>query len=160
MPRELYRIPGVSSGMRSLVIVAVVLGCGGPPPPKPPPKELSADRAADLAGKWVTDDEMDWGYTMTITPDGVIDVWIDRGKMGRCEQKGTMTPVGNRTFRVIYTRGECNPQAVNVPIEITIFSFTGTSLTIVVANQKRTYDRAPDADHDKDHGELPAAQLR
>ena len=63
--------------------------------------------------------------------------------MGRCEQKGTIQPSSPRVFRVTYTRGECNPQAVNIPIDMTISSFTGDTLTLVVGDQSRTYQRAP-----------------
>jgi hypothetical protein len=125
-----------------LALVALLVACGGPPAHKPPPAELPADKVADLAGRWVTNDEMDWGYAMTIDGNGVIDVWIDRGKMGRCEQKGTIAAQASRVFRVTYTKGECNPQAVNVPIDMKVTSFTGESLTVSVADQSRTYQRA------------------
>jgi hypothetical protein len=105
--------------------------------------ELPAEKVADVAGVWVTSDDMDWGYKMTIAAPATIDVWIDRNKLGRCEQKGTIQPRSPRVFRVTYTRGECNPQAVNVPIDMSIESFTGDKLTLDVAGQKRTYSRAP-----------------
>ena len=125
--------------------VVVVASCSKPPPPKPPPAERAADTVADIAGRWVANDEMDWGYSMTIEPAGVIDVWIDRGKLGRCEQKGSIERgAASRTFRIIYPRGECNPEAVNVPIELTVRSFTGDALAIAVADQTRTYQRAPE----------------
>ena len=127
-----------------LALVVALGACGSPPPPKPPPAERAADTVADIAGRWVAQDDMDWGYSMTIEPGGVIDVWIDRGKMGRCEQKGTIEKsAAARTFRVLYTRGECNPQAVNIPLDMTIKSFTGDALVVVVADQSRTYQRAP-----------------
>ena len=125
------------------VALAVLVACSKPPPAAPKTTELPADAVGDIAGRWAANDDLDWGYTMTIEPKGVIDVWIDRGKMGRCEQKGTITPAGNRVFRVTYSRGECNPEAVGVPIELTIASFTGESLTIVVGDQRRTYARTP-----------------
>lgn len=130
-----------------LIPVAVVVGlvgCGGAPAKKAPPKELPVERIADLAGRWVTSDEMDWSYEMTIIPKGDIDVWIDRGKMGRCEQKGTIVALADKMVRVIYTRGECNPQAVRVPIDMHVTSFTGDSLTVEVMGQSRTYARASD----------------
>ena len=124
-------------------VVAVLPACGGAPARKPPPAELPAEKVADVAGVWVTSDEMDWGYKMTIATPSTIDVWIDRNKMGRCEQKGTIQPSSPRVFRVTYTRGECNPQAVNIPIDMSITSFTGDTLTLSVGDQKRTYKRAP-----------------
>lgn len=134
--------------MRPVWLLLLTAACGSKPPPKAPAQELPADKVADIAGRWATSDEMDTGYTMTIEAPGKIDVWIDRGKAGRCEQVGTIAPAGSsRVFRVTYTRGECNPEAVNIPIEMTIASFTGDFITVVVANQKRTYSRAvvPDA---------------
>ncbi|HEY5924226.1 MAG TPA: hypothetical protein VIV11_21260 [Kofleriaceae bacterium] len=132
--------------MRVAWIVAVLFACSKPPTTKQPPAERAADRVVDIAGRWVASDDMDWGYSMTIEPSGVIEVWIDRGKAGRCEEKGTLEPAGSRTFKLTYTRGECNPQAVNVPMDLKIGSFTGNTLTIVVANETRTYERAPDAE--------------
>jgi hypothetical protein len=88
---------------------------------------------------------MDIGYAMTIDEAGGIDVWIDRGKMGRCEQKGTIAAAGSRTFRVVYKIGECVPQSAGVPLDMKVPSFTGESLTVVVGEQSRTYQRAPDA---------------
>lgn len=125
------------------VLLAAVVACSKPPPAAPRPQERSAETVADIAGRWAANDELDWGYIMTIEAGGVIDVWIDRGKMGRCEQKGTISPAGSRVFRVTYTRGECNPQAVGVPLEMNVASFTGDALTIVVGDQRRTYTRAP-----------------
>jgi hypothetical protein len=127
-----------------LAVVGGLVGCGGAQAKKAPPKELPVDRISDLAGRWVSSDEMDWSYDMTIDTQGGIDVWIDRGKMGRCEQKGTIIALSDRLVRIIYTRGECNPQAVRVPIDMRVTSFTGESLTVEVANQARTYQRAAD----------------
>ena len=142
--------------MRPLLLALVLTSCAKPPPPKPPPAQLAADAVADLAGRWVASDDLDWGYSMTIAPTGEIDVWIDRGKMGRCEQKGTIVAQGNRTFRVTYSRGECNPRAVNTPLALMVTSFTGEALTVVVADQSRTYQRADE----EQHGRLPATQLQ
>jgi hypothetical protein len=129
--------------MRHIWLIGVLAACGGSPKRAAAPVEMPAEKVADVAGTWVTSDEMDWGYKMTISPPSTIDVWIDRGKMGRCEQKGTLEATSPRVFRVVYTRGECNPQAVNVPIDMSVASFTGQNLTIVVGDQKRTYARAP-----------------
>jgi hypothetical protein len=126
------------------VLLVTLVACGHAPPKKPAATEMAADKPADIAGRWVTNDELDWGYSMTIEASGVIDVWIDRGKMGRCEQKGTIKPAGqSRVFQVVYTRGDCNKQAVGVPMELTVESFTGEVLTVSVADQKRTYTKAP-----------------
>ena len=128
------------------LVVGVLVGCGGAQSKKAPPKELPVDRISDLAGRWVSSDDMDWSYDMRIDAQGGIDVWIDRGKMGRCEQKGTIIALSDRLVRIIYTLGECNPQAVRVPIDMRVTSFTGETLTVEVANQARTYQRASDDD--------------
>jgi hypothetical protein len=128
-----------------LAFVVLLVACGTPPVRKTPPKELPADSLRDVAGRWVTSDDMDIGYAMTIDEAGGIDVWIDRGKMGRCEQKGTIAAAGSRTFRVVYKIGECVPQSAGVPLDMKVPSFTGESLTVVVGEQSRTYQRAPDA---------------
>jgi hypothetical protein len=130
--------------MRAIWPCVALAACGGTSKKVQGPVEMPAEKVADVAGTWVTSDEMDWGYKMTITAPSTIDVWIDRGKMGRCEQKGTMAPSSPRVFRVVYSRGECNPQAVNIPIDMSVASFTGGRLTIVVGDQKRTYTRAPE----------------
>ncbi len=127
--------------MRRFWLLMALAACGGGQKKQQGPVELSAEKVADLAGTWVASDDMDWGYKMTIAAPSTIDVWIDRGKMGRCEQKGTMKPSSPRVFQVTYTRGECNPQAVGIPIDMSIASFTGTSLTVVVGDQKRVYSR-------------------
>jgi hypothetical protein len=121
--------------------VLVLVGCGGAPKAQKSRVELAAEQVADFAGTWFAADDMDWGYKMTISAPATIDVWIDRGKMGRCEQKGSLKPTSPRVFAVTYTRGECNPEAVNIPISMSIASFTGDSLTIVVGDVKRTYTR-------------------
>jgi len=144
--------------MRQLLWVVVGLaGCGGAPPKKEAPKELPVDRIGDLAGRWVSSNDMDELYEMTIDAKGGIDVWIDRGKMGRCEQRGTIVALADKLVRVIYTKGECNPQAVRVPIDMSVTSFTGDSLTVEVANQSRTYQRAAD---DQAGGQRPSVQLQ
>jgi len=127
--------------MRRIWPLVALAACGGSQKQQQGPVELPATQVADLAGTWVASDDMDWGYKMTISAPATIDVWIDRGKMGRCEQKGTMKPSSPRVFQVTYTRGECNPQAVNIPLDMSVASFTGTSLTVVVGDQKRTYTR-------------------
>ena len=129
--------------MRRIWPLVALAACGGGQKKQQAAAELPAEKVGDVAGTWVASDDMDWGYKMTITAPSTIDVWIDRNKLGRCEQKGTIAASSPRVFRVTYTRGECNPQAVNVPIDMSIASFTGGQLTVVVGDQKRTYQRSP-----------------
>ncbi len=97
-------------------LLAVLVACSKPPPPKPPPAERAADQVADIAGRWVTSDAMDNSYSMTIEASGVIDVWIDRGKIGRCQQKGTIAPAGAKKFGSGYRRELCKiSNAANRP---------------------------------------------
>jgi hypothetical protein len=139
---------------------SLLMACSSPPPPKAPPAERAANQVADIAGRWVTSDEMDNGYSMTIDASGAIDVWIDRGKTGRCEQKGTIkSGSASGVFEVTYTRGECNPQAVGVPIAMKVTSFTGDALTVSVADQSRTYQRGPAPDG-APRGEQAPVQLQ
>jgi hypothetical protein len=146
--------------MRLLRVVVVgLVACGGAPPRKEPPKELPVERISDLAGRWVSSNDMDELYDMTIDARGGIDVWIDRGKMGRCEQKGSIVALADKLVRVIYTKGECNPQAVRIPIDMRVTSFTGESLTVEVASQARTYQRA-EAEPTRGQPHRPPAQLQ
>jgi hypothetical protein len=132
--------------------------CGHAPPPAAKEVERPARSVAEIAGMWVTSDDMDWGYNMTISPKGTIDVWIDRGKMGRCQQKGSIAAGKTEgQFRLVYKIGQCEPRAVNVPIDATITQLS-THLTIIVGSDHRVYERAPEQkDDDK---EQPAALLK
>ena len=64
--------------------------CGKPPAAREPPAELRAEQVTDLVGKWVAADDMDWGYSMTIAPEGVIratrPVWSIRNGSSRCSR--------------------------------------------------------------------------
>ena len=106
--------------------------------------------AADLAGRWVSSDDLDWGYTLTIDASGALDQWIDRGKMGRCEQKGTLKPLAPRAFRIAYAREECHrddtlPNGL-AQLTLKVASFTGDVLAIELAGdgtaEHRVYRRA------------------
>jgi hypothetical protein len=139
----------------ALLCACLVFACGKPPPPKAPPVEREANTVGDIAGRWVTSDDMDVGYSMTIDAAGTIDVWIDRGKGVRCEQKGTIAAKGRGAFVVTYTFGQCNPQAVRVPID-TKFKLSGELLNVTVAGEARTYQRAPDDGPKAERAPVPA----
>jgi hypothetical protein len=143
MRREVY----YSTGMRRIAFAVILVGCGHAPPPKPPPAEREVKATADLAGTWVTSDDLDWGYRMAIAADGAIDVVIDRNKLGRCEQKGTLEVVGPNKFRVTYAKNECNRDYTGAALELGVTSFTGDELAIVVtgfgSEERHAYRRAP-----------------
>jgi hypothetical protein len=127
--------------------MVLVVACGRPPPPKPPPAEIVVNGPADVNGKWVSDDDMDFGYVMTIDKAGAIDLTIDRNKLGRCEQKGTLVAVAPNKLRATYTHDECHREMVGMPIDIVVASFTGDTLTIAFTapgiEERHIYRRAP-----------------
>src|SRR3954470_24584388 len=67
---------GVRFAMRWIASLFVV-ACGHAPPMQPPPVELPVTTAKDVAGTWVAEGELDWGYRMTIDPDGQFSLVID-----------------------------------------------------------------------------------
>ncbi|MBA3458121.1 MAG: hypothetical protein H0T42_33885 [Deltaproteobacteria bacterium] len=134
--------------MRWVLACLVIASCAKPPPPKPAAAELEVTGPASFAGSWVTDDELDRGYTLVIDPAGALLLTIDRGKMGKCEQKGTLVTDGNpRWYRIVYTKNTCNPDYGGTPLEIKIASFTGTELALVItgdgAERRPVYTRDP-----------------
>ena len=134
--------------MRWVMGCIVFASCAKPPPPKAPAAELEITGPASFAGSWVTDDDMDRGYNLVIDPTGKLVLTIDRGKMGRCEQKGTLEKgVDVRTYRIAYTKNTCDPQYGGTPLEIKIASFTGAALALVItgdgAERRPVYTRSP-----------------
>jgi hypothetical protein len=115
-------------------------GHGAPPPQKPVERQVAS--VADLAGTWVASDEMDFGYTLTLSPDGGFDQFIDRNRMGKCEQKGTLR--GQGAFKLAYTRDDCRDNPLNGPpptVDVKIESFTGDALTLAIGTTRRAYRR-------------------
>jgi hypothetical protein len=135
--------------MAVMSAMALMSACGHAPPPKPPPTELAANTAADLQGKWVADDDMAFYYAMAIQADGAIDVVTDRGRLGRCEQKGTLAPTGAKAFHVTYAIDECDRAAVGRVIELKVESFTAEALIVVLnadgMRERHVYKRDPKA---------------
>src|SRR5258708_5524691 len=125
----------------------VVVACGHAPPPKPPPAELAVKTAADIAGTWVTSDDMDWGYRLTIDKDGKLDQTIDRGKLGRCAQKGTLAVGGEpKQFAITYAKNECNQQYDGGAVQLKVTSFTGDALAVTLVGygveERHVYKKA------------------
>lgn len=103
---------------------------------------------ASFAGSWVAADDLDWGYLLRIEGDGALLLTIDRGKMGRCEQRGVLQPGADaRTYQLTYAKNTCNPDAGGTPLAVEVASFTGGALSLAITGdgtvQRRTYQRDP-----------------
>lgn len=135
--------------MRRLVLGCLLAGCGPAPQPRPAPAELPVTRVADLAGDWVADDDMSWSYALTIRPDGALVGRVDRGKLPRCDQEGTLSAGGAaRRFTLAFRKNTCDAQHTGAGVAaVEVASFTGDTLTLVVTQagtvERRTYQRRP-----------------
>jgi len=91
---------------------------------------------------------MDWGYRLVIDKSGALDQVIDRGKLGRCEQKGTLAMTEPKKFTLQLAKNECNRQYDGGAIQFEVTSFTGDALAIGLVGygtkEKHAYKRAPD----------------
>jgi hypothetical protein len=96
---------------------------------------------ADLAGTWTASDELDFGYRLTIGADGSYDQWLDRNKLGRCEQKGTLAGSG-KTLQLTYKVNDCRRDAAGTTQALQVEAFDGTSLTIAIGDERHVYRRA------------------
>ncbi len=124
------------------------VACAKPPPAKPVVRELDVTGTASFAGAWVADGAVDFYYALAIEPDGKLLMTIDRGKMGRCEQKGRLEPAGDpRSYRLVLEKNTCNPELGGGPFELAVSSFTGDHVTLGTgpdgAMERRTYARDP-----------------
>jgi hypothetical protein len=131
--------------LAAVVIAAVVIAlasCGHAPPPPPKPAEKPVAAASDIAGKWVASDDTDFAYALTITAEGAFDLWIDRNKMGRCEEKGTLAAASDKTFNLTYKVNDCHRETVGQTQPLAVESFTGDALTIALAGGRQVYRRA------------------
>jgi hypothetical protein len=133
-----------------MVLVAVVAGaviialasCGHSAPPPPKAAEKPVGSVSDIAGQWVASDEMDFGYKLTIAPDGAFDLWIDRNKMGRCEEKGMLASASEKTFQLTYKVNDCHREAKGTTQALAVESFTGDGLTFALGAERHAYRRA------------------
>jgi len=134
--------------MRWVLVLLVIASCGSPPPPKAPDPEIEVAGPATFAGSWVTDGELDWGYNLAIDPQGRYLLTIDRGKMGKCEQKGVLAAGADpRSYSLVFTKNTCDPEAGGRTLAIKVASYTGTTLALVVTGdgveRRPTYTRDP-----------------
>ena len=102
----------------------------------------------DVAGHWVTSDDMDWYYALVVDSTGALDLTVDRNKLGPCEQKGTVVAGSEPgTFQLTYTKNECNRDYAGASLVVKVPSFNGESLTLVITgegtHETHTYKRDP-----------------
>jgi hypothetical protein len=131
--------------MRSaLVLVIVVAACHLAPPPAPPPAEKAVSSIADVAGTWVRDDDIGWFYTLTIDAKGGFVQYVERDKLGRCEQKGTLTQTDSpKHYTLALAKDTCKELADAPSGPLAIDSFTGGALELTVGAAHRAYHRDP-----------------
>jgi hypothetical protein len=129
-----------------LAVYLLALGCAHPPAAKPASSEQPVHVPGDLAGTWSSSDDLDFNYQLVISGDGTYDLWVDRNKMGRCEQKGALaTAPQPRTFALTYRINDCHREAVGTTDTLTIESFTGTQLIVAIGADRHVYQRVSDA---------------
>ncbi len=137
-------------GMRALVVVfaVYVVSCSHPPPPEPPAVEHPVKTFGAIAGKWVTSDDMDWFYELTIRADGDFALVIDRGKLGRCTTHATLVQAKPPSFELAVALDECHRDRQPGAITAAFPSFTTGALTLELTDagqtSHHTFSRAPD----------------
>lgn len=112
------------------LLIAMLISCAHAPPP-PPKAQLPITGAGALAGRYTAGNDLDWGFFLTIDDKGVMDVIIDRGKMGRCERKGELLPgPDDHTFNLAFTKDECERDHTGAPLLVHVDSFDGDELVL------------------------------
>jgi hypothetical protein len=141
--------------MRWFVTCLVVVGCGSKPAPRQPPAiEQPVTGVASIAGDWVTDDDEDElasSYALVIARDGKLTRTVDRGKLPRCEQVGTLSAAeGERKFTLVLTKNTCGEGvAGSGVVRVGVSSFTGDRLGVWFGDDAglgvefQTYERRP-----------------
>jgi hypothetical protein len=136
--------------MRPVIAVLVLAAACGPPPRKPaPPAEIPIEGPQTFAGTWLTNDDLDWFYRLVVVADGRFALVIERGKMGTCEQAGTLVQGKSpETFLLTLTKDTCSKIGpTGGALTIAVPSYTGGALTLAYlvgdGVVKRTYTRDP-----------------
>jgi len=112
------------------LLIAMLISCAHAPPPPPAP-QLPITGAGALAGRYTAGNDLDWGFFLTIDDRGVMDLIIDRGKMGRCERKGALVPgADDHTFDLAFTKDECEREHAGAPLQVHVDSFTAAELVL------------------------------
>ncbi len=126
-----------------------MVACGGGPPRARKPAEQAVAAPGDIAGRWLASDDLDGTYTLTIGKDGALDLVIERGKLGHCEQHGTLKNTGPNQFEIAYAHDACHRNLGGdlTSAKLQITSFTGDALAIQVVadriDERQAYRRAP-----------------
>ncbi len=116
--------------MRWLLPLLMIIGCSHAPPP-PPKAQVQVGGIADLAGTYTGGNEVDWGFFLTIDGDGKFALIVDRGKMGRCEQRGTLVAGADKqSFEITFQRNECDRAHAGQKLAVHVESFTGDELVL------------------------------
>jgi hypothetical protein len=120
--------------LRTVLAGCILLAaCHHEPPPKPPAAERPLAKPGDLAGSWVSSDDLDWGYALTFDATGKMTQTIERGRMGKCEQDAMLT-LGSapRTFAFAFKHDTCDEGGPGAARTLEVESFTADALAIVV----------------------------
>lgn len=133
-----------ATALSTLLGVIASCGCGSKPTPKPPPAELEITSPASFAGRWVADDDMAFGYALEIGADGAFLLTMDRGKLGKCEQKGTLAAgADTHHYKIAFEKNTCDRDYAGGTVDIVIESFTRGSLVVATTfagtTTRRTY---------------------
>ncbi|CAN5921238.1 hypothetical protein BH11MYX3_BH11MYX3_34700 [soil metagenome] len=136
--------------MRWIVVCLLVVACGNKPAARHATPEIPVTGTATFAGTWLTNDEVDWFYRLIVAPDGRFGLTIERGKMGSCEQGGSLTPgKGPSAFLLTLTKDSCAPDGspLGGSLLVSIPSYTGDALTLMYlvgeTQIRRSYTRDP-----------------
>ena len=135
--------------MRLVIASLILAACSHAPAKKPPPEEIPIEGPQTFAGTWLTNDDLDWYYRLIVVPDGRFGLVIERGKMGQCEQKGTLVAgKGPSTFQLTLTKDSCSKTGpTGGSLTVSVASYTGQALTLayLVGGElvKKTYTRDP-----------------
>lgn len=136
--------------MRLVGVLVLVTACGHPPAAKPVTAEHPVTSVADIAGRWVTSDDMDWSYALELGADGKFHLAIDRNKLGACRENGKVAAgPAPQKFQITYETNDCNRDYAGAQMQLEVASFTGDSLTLVISGngsqEKHVFTRAPAA---------------
>ncbi|MBA3459251.1 MAG: hypothetical protein H0T46_04775 [Deltaproteobacteria bacterium] len=135
--------------MRLVLAALFLCACAQKAKPKPPPAEIAIEGTATFAGTWLTNDDLDWYYRLTVAPDGRLDLTVDRGKLGPCEQRGQLVPGKSLpTFILTLDKDTCTETGpTGGSLAVGIASYTGNQLVLAygvgTSTVQRTYVRAP-----------------
>lgn len=113
-----------------LPLLIIIPACGHAPPP-PPKVQVAVGGLSDLSGSYTGGNEIDWGYFLTIGDKGQFNLVVDRGKMGRCEQNGTLAAGADKqTYTMTFVKNECDRAHQGQPLTLHVESFTTDELVL------------------------------